>query len=190
MNQRLTATDRLRRWGAIACVSAVFSVGAIGCASAPKQVSDAIDVAESVATDLVETVAEFHAVNLDERGRALHGYDPVAYFTEGEAVPGREAFSLEWDNAVWYFASEANRDAFESDPEQYAPANGGFCTFGIVLSKKFDGDPEVWSIRDNRLYVFLNEDVKVKFLQDVAGNLHKVATNWPVIKDRPAEALN
>lgn len=173
-----------RPFGAIALATAL-TLGACGAAS--ERVSEAGDRATELTNGVA--AAAIHAVNLDERGRALRGYDPVAYFTDGEAVPGKSELSLEWNDATWYFANEANRDAFEQDAEKYAPANGGFCTFGVVLAKKFDGDPEVWSIRDDRLYVFLNEDVKVKFLQDTTGNLEKVATNWPVIADKPADSL-
>jgi len=128
-------------------------------------------------------------INVDEKGVALRGYDPVTYFVEKKAVKGQEEFNFSWNNAQWHFASVENRDKFAEDPEKYAPANGGFCTFGIVLAKKLDGDPEVWSLLSDRLYVFLNEEVKEKFLQDVSGNLETIKTNWPKIEDKPPEEL-
>ena len=128
-------------------------------------------------------------MNLDEEGIALRGYDPVAYFTEGEPVEGQKTHSFVWNDATWYFATAENRDAFSQDPEKYAPANGGYCTFGIVLRKKFDGDPQVWSVLKSRLYVFLNEDVQQKFLQDSAGNLQRVSANWPIIQFKDPEEL-
>ena len=73
--------------------------------------------------------------------------------------------------------------------EKYAPKNGGYCTFGVVLKKKFDGDPNVWHVKDDSLYVFLNDEVKKKFLADEKGNLEKVTANWPEIKDTPKEEL-
>lgn len=128
------------------------------------------------------------SLNLDERGRALKGYDPVAYFSEGEPVEGQDEFSFDWDNATWYFANAENRDKFAANPEKFAPANGGYCTFGVVLGKKFDGDPNVWSLHENKLYVFLNEEVKTKFLQDTVGNLKKVTDTWPQIASKsPAD---
>jgi YHS domain-containing protein len=53
-------------------------------------------------------------------------YDPVAYFTDGEAVKGKRKFSYAWNEAKWYFATAANRDSFASDPERYAPKYGGY----------------------------------------------------------------
>lgn len=68
----------------------------------------------------------FEEVNKNFFGVAIKGYDPVAYFTEGEAVKGESKFSYVWNDAKWYFASQANRDLFASDPERYAPQYGGF----------------------------------------------------------------
>jgi len=71
-------------------------------------------------------VLAFDEVNKDSVGVAIKGYDPVAYFTEGEAVKGRSEFSHTWNEAKWYFVSEANREFFASDPERYAPQYGGY----------------------------------------------------------------
>ena len=34
--------------------------------------------------------------------------------------------SHNWNDAKWYFASQANRDLFIKDPERYAPQYGGY----------------------------------------------------------------
>ncbi|MGD1904450.1 MAG: YHS domain-containing (seleno)protein [Leptolyngbyaceae cyanobacterium] len=157
-----------------------------GCTSASDSVTE--PTATSVETQEAQTASAYH-VNLDEKGRALRGHDPVAYFTTGEPVAGSQDFAFEWDDAEYFFASAENRDEFASNPEKYAPANGGYCTFGVVLAKKFDGDPQVWLIHNDRLHVFLNQDVKAQFLQDEPGNLAKVSENWPVIQDKSPEEL-
>ncbi|NJL85682.1 MAG: hypothetical protein HC886_06410 [Leptolyngbyaceae cyanobacterium SM1_1_3] len=145
-----------------------------------------------VPTNLAGLVAIPQALphfNLDEQGWALRGYDPVAYFDENRAIKGSQQFITEWEGALWSFISAENRDLFTNNPETYAPANGGYCTFGVVLAKKFDGDPNVWLLHNKRLYVFLNEEVKSQFLQDINDNLAKVESNWPQIKDKSSEAL-
>lgn len=68
----------------------------------------------------------FEEVNQNFFGVAIKGYDPVAYFTEGDAVKGKKKFSYVWNEAKWYFVSAANRDLFASDPERYAPQYGGY----------------------------------------------------------------
>ena len=53
--------------------------------------------------------------------KAIKGYDPVAYFTDGKPVEGKKEFEYEWMGAKWFFATAANRDLFKADPEKYAP---------------------------------------------------------------------
>lgn len=145
---------------------------------------------ENVAqVEAAQAVKDLFHMNLDEQGTALRGYDPVSYFTGDAPTKGQNEYSLTWNNATWHFATAENRDLFSQDPDKYAPANGGYCTFGIVLRKKFDGDPQVWSVIKSRLYVFLNEEVQQKFLQDSTGNLQKVSANWPIIQFESPEEL-
>ena len=66
-------------------------------------------------------------VNTDPSGVAINGFDPVAYHTVGEAIRGKLVHYVIWQDAVWLFATEENKTLFESNPERYAPALGGFC---------------------------------------------------------------
>ena len=65
-------------------------------------------------------------------GLALDGYDAVSYFTEVKAAKGDKAHSLEWNNAIWLFASNSNRKKFLVDPEACAPQYGGYCSRQIA----------------------------------------------------------
>lgn len=65
-------------------------------------------------------------VNKTTFGVAIQGYDPVAYHTENRAVKGKSDFSYNWNDAVWYFVTAANRDLFAADPDRYAPQYGGY----------------------------------------------------------------
>ncbi|MEM7061772.1 MAG: YHS domain-containing (seleno)protein [Cyanobacteria bacterium P01_B01_bin.77] len=165
----------------------------IGGCSFHSEIADVASTAASQESSAQPKTAQTQVpqvhLNLDETGIALRGYDPVSYFTEDGPVKGQKAHSFTWNDATWHFATAENRDLFSNEPEKYAPANGGYCTFGIVLKKKFDGDPQVWSVIKSRLYVFLNEDVQQKFLQDSTGNLQKVAANWPIIQFKSPEEL-
>lgn len=61
--------------------------------------------------------------------RAINGYDPVAYFTQGEPIEGNEQFSVSWRGVDWWFADVGNRELFQSGPEKYAPQYGGYCAW-------------------------------------------------------------
>ncbi len=119
---------------------------------------------------------------------AIHGHDPVAYFTEGQAMLGSAKYTAKYGGAAFRFVSEANKKAFEKNPTRYAPQFGGFCAFGVSVGSKFDGDPRIFKVVDNRLYFNLNPEIRENWVKDIPGNIAKAETNWTRIKDRaPAE---
>lgn len=157
----------------------------IGCGAEPEKpesVSSTGEPSNPPVQSAPAPVAGKWDFNKDESGHALGGHDAVAYHRNGEAKPGSDSFRHDWGDAIWLFASSENRDAFAADPEAFAPANGGYCTFGIVLKKKLDGNPQVWHLQGDRLYLFLNPEVKGKFMLDQIGNMKTVTENWPSIK--------
>ena len=72
------------------------------------------------------TASAFDEVNTTLFGVAIKGYDTVAYHTEDKALKGNSRFSHKWNDAKWYFVSEANRDLFIKEPDRYAPQYGGY----------------------------------------------------------------
>ena len=119
----------------------------------------------------------------------LHGADPVALLDQGRNVEGVAAQTSVHGVVAYYFASEANRAAFEANPARYVPQNGGFCTFGVSVGKKFDGDPSFAAVMDDKLYVFLNEEIFQAFQKDKAGTIAKAAKNWKSIEHTAAKDL-
>lgn len=61
-------------------------------------------------------------VNVDPNGVGIHGYDPVAYFTEGKAVRGDAQFSSSYGGAVYYFQSGRRRGRFRQRAGQVRSA--------------------------------------------------------------------
>lgn len=130
------------------------------------------------------------AVNTDEQGIALHGYDPVAYFTVGAPTKGNASLTATYDGASYHFANAENLAKFKANPEAFAPQFGGFCAMGVALEKKLDGDPHVWKIVDGKLYLNVNADVSVAWQRDIPGNLEKANDYWPDIKNETPASLN
>lgn len=130
------------------------------------------------------------AVNTDEQGIALHGCDPVAYFTVGAPTKGNASFTAKYKGASYYFASAENLKKFKANPAAFAPQYGGFCAMGVALEKKLDGDPAVWKIVDGKLYLNVNADVSVAWQRDIPGNLEKANDYWPEIKGKTPASLN
>ncbi|HHG90839.1 MAG TPA: hypothetical protein ENJ90_10235 [Devosia sp.] len=87
-------------------------------------------------------------------GVALNGYDAVTYFTEAEPVPGRPEFEFYWKGVPWFFSSAANLEIFAKAPEIYAPQFGGHGTMSLARGFFSDGNPLIYRVLDNRLYLF------------------------------------
>lgn len=104
--------------------------------------------------------ADNRAVNADDDGVAIHGYDPVAYFVSGRPRKGRADLAYHWSGADWWFATPDNRSAFVAGPERYAPRFGGFCAYAASYGLFADVDPQAWTIHKGRLY--LNYSLRVR----------------------------
>ncbi|MBJ2138128.1 YHS domain-containing protein [Paraglaciecola chathamensis] len=125
----------------------------------------------------------------DSNDVILAGHDAVAYFTENKPVLGKAQYTAVHNDAIYRFSSEANRDAFNSSPEKYAPAYGGFCAFGATFGKKFDIDGKAFEIVDGTLYVNKNPDVYKAWKKDIPKHLIEANQQWPEIEFTPSSEL-
>ena len=117
-----------------------------------------------------------------EDGLAIHGYDPVAYFSDRKPVEGKAEFTHEYEGTVWRFATAANRDAFAADPERYAPQYGGYCAWAVSQGYTASTDPDAWRIENGKLYLNYSKSVQQDWLEDVPGNIAKGDANWPGLR--------
>ena len=119
-------------------------------------------------------------------GLALYGFDPVAYFTQGEPTLGTAEFEYGYGGASWRFRNEGNRAAFASNPEVYAPAYGGYDPLGVARGVATPGHPQVWVRRGDRIYLFHKEETRATFAADPAGAVAAAETRSPQVrKDLP-----
>ena len=117
-------------------------------------------------------------------GKAIRGYDPVAYFTDSKPVLGDSTLSYTYQGATWYFANATNRDTFKADPDKYAPQYGGYCAYGTSQGHKAPTEADAWTINDGKLYFNYSKKVQTLWNKDRTGNISKADTNWPTIKDK------
>ena len=117
------------------------------------------------------------------------GYDLVSYHVNKRPIRGNGHFVVVHDGVNYLFANEANKAAFERNPQKYLPAYGGYCAFGVSVGKKFVGDPEVWRVVDGRLYLNLDVNVQDQWLKDVPGRIKSADANWTKIKDKDPSEL-
>ncbi|MEH6726530.1 MAG: YHS domain-containing (seleno)protein [Hyphomicrobiales bacterium] len=113
------------------------------------------------------------------KGVAVAGYDPVAYFTMGKPVKGSAEHSLMHEGAEWRFSSADNKALFEANPAKYAPQYGGYCAYAVSQGYTAKGEPDVWKIVDDRLYLNFNRGVQRRWEKDVPSHISKADGNWP-----------
>jgi len=112
-------------------------------------------------------------------GLALKGYDPVAYFENEEATSGSSEFTYDWGDATWQFANADNMALFEESPDSFAPQFGGYCSFAVSKGFTADISPDAWHIKDGKLYVFADTDVRADWVAGIGdGTLGASAANW------------
>ncbi len=115
-------------------------------------------------------------------GNAIKGYDTTVYFRRGEALKGSASSTVEWKGATWRFASAEEAALFRANPEAYSPKFGGFCAQAMSLGKVVRGDPEVWRIRENNLYLFARPVGRDFFDKSPDEMIAKAIANWKKLK--------
>lgn len=132
---------------------------------------------------------------IDETGFAASGYDVVAYFslaqnpvgqTQPAPVEGNKAITADYNGATFAFSTEANRDAFVAEPAKFAPQYDGHCAYGVAKGGKVPGNPTLWRIIDDKLYLNITKNVVGFWEEDIPGNLNLSTANWPSLDPKPA----
>jgi YHS domain-containing protein len=91
------------------------------------------------------------------KGLGIEGYDPVAYFTRQQALPGKEEIFTVYHGVKYQFRSTENKLTFEKSPLKYLPQYGGWCAYAMgATGEKVQVDPLTFKIKDGKLYLFYN----------------------------------
>ncbi|WP_158769759.1 YHS domain-containing (seleno)protein [Paraglaciecola sp. L1A13] len=150
-------------------------------------------VLKSIFTAVAITVSSLSFAGVDTQTDSndviLAGHDAVAYFTQNKPVLGKSEFTAVHNDAIYRFSNADNRDAFNSNPEKYAPAYGGYCAFGTTFGKKFEIDGKAFEIVDGTLYVNKNLEVYQAWEKDIPKHLVEAQEQWPNIEFTPSEQL-
>lgn len=117
-------------------------------------------------------------------GVAIEGFDPVAYFVDGEALQGTAEFEANLWGAVWRFRNEGNRASFLAHPEIYGPQCGGYDPADIARGVTVAGNPHFFAIVAQRLYLFNREATRDAFVANPDRILYEVGKRWPALQDK------
>ena len=92
-----------------------------------------------------------------EKGIAISGYDPVAYFKKGKAEKGKKEFAVYAEGVTYYLSSAENKEEFKRNFSAYEPQYGGWCAYAMGNDgTKVEVDPETFKIIDGKLFLFYN----------------------------------
>lgn len=117
-------------------------------------------------------------------GKAIRGYDVVAFFTVSTPVKGEEQYSFVWKNSIWLFSSLENKELFQNKPEKYAPQYGGYCAYGMSGGYKAPTVIETWKIVDQKLYFNYSLKVQELWNKDIPGHIQKADGNWQKVRNQ------
>jgi hypothetical protein len=112
-------------------------------------------------------------------GLAIDGYDPVAFFTDRKAETGSGSFELRYAGASWRFLNSGNLTAFTQRPDVYMPQYGGYDPVGVARGVAVPGNPQLWAIVGERLFLFYDSAQRGKFLSDPARYVATSERRWP-----------
>jgi len=120
----------------------------------------------------------------------VHYHDIPSYKEGGQGQQGSSEFAYNFQGYQFWFISQNNRERFMNDPWKYAPAWGGFCSWGIARELApewpwkidFLGPPASpwtgWSIVDGVLIFNIWESYTDLFMQDGEANMKLAAQRW------------
>lgn len=116
-------------------------------------------------------------LNLDNTV-ALHGYDAVSYFEQEQPRRGNRRIIERVGGATYYFASRGNRYTFLGNAPAYQPQFGGYCATSLAQGRLEDINPKIFTIFDNKLYLFKDDEARARFLNDPRGTVAAAAHNY------------
>jgi hypothetical protein len=114
-------------------------------------------------------------------GLALAGFDPVAYFTDRDAVLGRPELESTIRNTFWRFRNPGNQAEFTAHPDVYGPQFGGYDPVAAARGVAVPGNPRIWHIARQRLYLFFDQNSRDAFAADPAAAAAAAEARWPKV---------
>lgn len=109
---------------------------------------------------------------------ALDGYDTTTYWGESGPQKGSKEFSYEFKGATWLFVNQENLEKFKANPDKYRPAYGNYCAYALSKGDLAAGDPEVYKIVDDKLYLNYNKSVAEIWSKDIPANIKLSESEW------------
>jgi hypothetical protein len=82
---------------------------------------------------------------------------------------------------LWRFRNAGNRAAFTADPEVYAPRYGGYDPVDVARGVAVAGNPLLWIVNGERLYLFYRAESRDEFVRDRDRVISTADMQWKKI---------
>lgn len=114
-------------------------------------------------------------------GLAISGVDPVTYFTDAAPLYGNADHEYSYGGVIWRFRNVGDQAAFAARPDVYMPRYGGYDAMGLGRGVAVPGNPLVWAMVGERVYLFYDEKSRDKFLANPDEAIVIADDNWPAV---------
>jgi hypothetical protein len=135
---------------------------------------------------VVRAASTERVVTNHHTGLAIDGYDPVGYFIQSRPVAGKAGIETYQGGAIWRFFDERDRQIFLSAPDIYGPQFGGYDPVDLAHGRIVAGQPVLWLISGQRLYLFSRIENRDAFAAD-PSSVAEAADKWPVLSQSLAD---
>lgn len=114
----------------------------------------------------------------DDKALMLRGNDPVAYFTDNQAIKGNPAIKADYDGATYRFVSDEHKAMFVKNPAHYVPQYAGYCASGAPYALKAVIGADTFAIVDDKLYVYGSPRSRQGWMLDYRENIKLGDAYW------------
>ncbi len=115
-------------------------------------------------------------------GFAIGGYDVVSYWSAAGPVLGKDEYELQMAKTTWRFSNKGNFEEFRKYAGVYAPQFSGYGAYAVSQGKAPRGNPRIWVVADNKLYLFFSLKGKKNWLENQQESIRKAIENWPALR--------
>ncbi|MCZ7646188.1 MAG: YHS domain-containing protein [Planctomycetota bacterium] len=83
----------------------------------------------------------------------------------GKTVKGKDEFKSSYQGLEYKFPTAQIKAKFDAAPDTYAVQDMGHCKVCAVdMKKEVKGNPGIYAVHNGKIYLFVNEEVKKKFV--------------------------
>lgn len=109
---------------------------------------------------------------------AIGGYDVVSFYNHAPQK-GKSYLSYQFEDQLWLFRNEKNRNLFIRAPHKYLPQYGTYCSYGMRFSLKVEPESYTnYGIVDQKLYFNFDESIQKRWNKKREYYIRKADKRW------------